>query len=358
MRDTVPPTLSLTAMLEAAFGLLEAGGLPAPPGISTRRLVDAGGMHPWLRIAFGREGADFLRAEGKSNWWLGALMGRENIVPDRPPSIMFSQGEADALLAVDTLCADALLGRASVWHSLKSRIGLAAARRLLPSWEVDGEGEEPTPSYDALASAFHEIAAAHSLSPRRVPVDLGLWAERRVEGILSREGPRDPLWFLDGMRSRSSECALVELVGGGTIWLNKGCRLTWPGEISPGTRLLLTWKGAVDGHEGYLASVQDLDVQAELASIRRWLDHRQDVTTPLGGRIQEPRDREGRRLGEGDHVELEDGCREAIRGETGRVTEVLGQMVMVNFGRRGARRVPCLGRSLKLLAEQAPVTRG
>lgn len=353
MSDVTKPRLSLLAMLEAAHALRLAGALPAPSGIHVDNLVREGGMRPWLRLALGDEAARAMEAAGTGGWHIGAMLGTERLIP-RLPIVEFDPAEASAISAVDALCGEANGPRWSLWFSIRNRIPTAEAEDLLPlfaasAWDGD---ERSLPASDLLEASLDGIAARFGLSPRKEAADLSTWREREVNGVAERSTSREYYRNSPGT-VMTPEGMVVRLDDGSEVWLHEGNPLLWIGRWGPELRqrLRLTWRGATSGHGGYLARVQDLAAIELSQQIRADLAQVEEIEAILARRASmRAIDSEGQELLKNQEVDLLTDCLEASKGSRGRVLEIVGDMAIVNFGRAGARRVPCLGHALIVAA--------
>lgn len=340
------PRLTLLAVLEAAHALRLAGALPAPPGLNEHRMRRAAAMHPWIRLALGDEAALAMERSGHGGWWMGALLGTGNS-GGGTPRVDFDPADTHALMAVDALCSDANGPRWSAWFGIRNRIPDALAREMFPSLdEGDLDGVlRSAPLLDSLEGLLDEVAARFGLSPRKAPADLSAWGERVVDGVAGRRSFRE---YYPGGALKHHETVPVALADGGEVVLSEHDPVLWPGRYGPdlGTRLRLTWKGATAGHRGYLARVEMVEHIELREAVRRDLERAAAREAFLAAEARGALDANGRRLAEGDRVELVTDCLEASRGTGGRVVEILADMAMVDFGRRGARMVPCYGHAL------------
>jgi hypothetical protein len=347
------PHIGLLPMLEAAHALRLAGALPSPKGISMHRLTAAGGMRPWLRLTLGEDGARTLEDGLKGGWCLGALLG-DNVGRRLEPSVTFDPAEMWALLLVDTLCEEATTTRWSAWIRIKDHLPRSESERLLPEFiehEMDS-GWRSRHVLDILEPTLDHIAAQFGMAPRKEASGLSMWHERAADGTVCEMAPRE--YYLHGHGVKNPERALVRLDDGSGIWLHENDRPCWPGRFVSriGTRLRLTWRGATAGHGGCLARVQDLDLINALAR----MDERIKAEAETNRIIAEHNalraiDSTGRIIEAGQRVELLTECLEAPRLAVGEVIEICGDMAVVDFRRRGARRVPCYGHAVAVLED-------
>lgn len=349
---TTRPRLTLIAMLEAAHALHLANALPTPPDVQLSRLVQANGMRPWLRIALGDAAASALEASGRGGWHVCALLGHEN-GPRREPLVDADPTEVMAIILVDAFCEEYASPCRSLWFCLRNRMPMAAAAAMLPEfvereWDADWRAQ---PSSAVFEASLDTIAARFALSPKKRPADLSIWHERVVDGVAKRRTPREYYANSPGAM-KEPEGMVVALSDGIEVWVHERDPILWPGRHGPelGTRLRLTWLGATSGHGGYLARVHDLATIEMSERIRAELAWRADLDAILA-RHAELRavDGHGRDIAEHQTVELLTDCLEARKGTTGRVVEIAGDMAIVNFGHRGARKVPCYGHALAVL---------
>jgi hypothetical protein len=344
--DRPAHSVTLLGMLEAAHALRLAGALPAPPGISVDRLTRAGGMRPWLRLAVGEATAAWLAGQQRADWWLGALIGDANLQFGTGHAVdgcllAYDPDEKYAMLAVDALCSDAASPLWSGWFGVRGRMPLAEAELMTPLLAgTDAGPDRSLPLLGVMEELLDGIAARFGLTPRKEGADLSAWTERTVIGTAREHAPAE--YYAHGGGVKLHEQRRIALDDGGEVWLSAGDGLLWPGRFGPeyGDRLELVYHGVTPWHPGYLARVRTVNL--ELDALSRF------VRT-----LDEAKDDEGRVISEGDDVHINCDCLETRQGTRGRVLEVLGDMAIVDFGHRGARKVPCYGHALSLV--HAPV---
>jgi hypothetical protein len=350
--DRPAHSVTLLGMLEAAHALRLADALPRPRGISTERLRQAGGMRPWLRLALGEETAAWLAGQNRAGWWLGALIGDSNLQFGTGHAkdgclLAYDPAEKYAMMAVDALCSDAGSPRWSSWFSVRGRMPRAEAELMTPLLAASDDGPERSlPLLDVMEELLDGIAARFGLNPRKEAADLSAWTERTVSGTARNSKPAE--YYAHGGGVKLHEQRRIALDDGGEVWLYAGDHLLWPGRFGPnyGDRLELVYHGVTPWHPGYLGYVRKVDV--ELEAFSRFI-RTMDEAKSEPAVVDRATDDEGRVISEGDDVHINCDCLETRQGTRGRVLEILSDMAIVDFGHRGARKVPCYGHALSLV---------
>ncbi len=118
-------------------------------------------------------------------------------------------------------------------------------------------------------------------------------------------------------------------------------------DLKVGSRLRLSFAGSTSGHPGYLVHVEDYALIELMANVRDFLC-REEAAAAFEVRMANGNhDAEGHRLGEGNRVQLVTSCLEAPKGAEGEVDELLGDIVVVDFGGTIGL-VPCYPDALRL----------
>jgi len=343
------PHLSLLAMLEAAHALRLADALPCPHGINLIRHIEAGGMRPWLRLALGQDTALSLEGVGLGGLSLEALIS-EPLGRRSRPAISYTAAEIPAMVMVDALCAGAGSSRWSVLASLRNKV----PRHMLQQAGLACDPEEGAVNSPPIArdmeAVLDRIAWMHSLQPRKAVADLSLWRERTTTPVVKALHSRIQSELSPGS-VRVWDAIDLHLDDGSQASLHSGDPELWPETIAVGDQLSMVFRGATDGHGGYLARVENLSRQAAKASLDslRCFQEAQASCSPSDPPFEslQPLDAEGDLLAMGGLVTLMYDCQEARRGDQGRVVETCGSMVVVDFGRDSAQAVPCHGEAVR-----------
>jgi len=258
----------------AVFGgmraLARAGCLPAPFGTDVARLLAAGGMRPWARLALTADAAAMAEAVGFAALppedLLDAVGGWSQIL--RPHQAR------DALAAADALC---LLGPearpAALWHAVSGALGDAAAGRLLPEWAPhpgrfsppgprpgDGPGiEEAIARLARLAGVPDraEAAASRAEGALASSAGTGLWGARTLGAEVRAAGPG---WAVFEVEDGGPPVRLVAPPSGGALGRARAAHPLWPFlETAPpavGMAAVLRFRGWTPGHRGYVERVE------------------------------------------------------------------------------------------------------
>jgi len=182
--------ITLESILKAAWSLHLAGALPNPGVARVERIVDEGGMRPWLQLALPAADVAALYADGKAAWHMAALLGLD----EHPePVLTCPRGQAPFIRFVEGLCSDADSSIFSFLAAEKERVeayGDPLVRSFLVFFEFSRGGN---PAYPLIVKTFRAIAESFGIDLSTVkPADLSAWSERTVEAtITSRRGQPD-----------------------------------------------------------------------------------------------------------------------------------------------------------------------
>lgn len=307
--------ITLEAILRSAWSLHLAGALPAPKGIFVQRIVDEGGMRPWVLLALAEGDVAELHRIGKANWHMGAMLGLERF---HSAVLECPEGEAEMIAFVSRVCEEAAsIGVFPIWRMI--------GRRLLGDDCLRKDG-----SPMSAAEVLERIAKRHCIDLSSVtPADVSVWREREVRATISRvhEAPSRSL----GTMIRSATAATDDGVTFEVRYLDIG-------DAYVGNRLVVSMTGVTAWHHGYSKTSKTLSSVLFQEEIRTLIGDRKppvDLCTCATGE----------NLKAGDRVSLNCGCLEANKGSNGTVTEILGDMAMVEFD--GIENpVPCYGHAL------------
>ena len=208
-----------------------------------------------------------------------------------------------------------------------------------------------------LPRILEAMAADLGIATPVPPADLSGWSRRGVDGRVTAIVPRDtaPNGFVRELGYAEIDCSdgVVRHVHDARGTRYGGSHL-YPGDIGAGTRLKLTFVGATTGHPGYLERVVDMDMADRMEEIGAYLARNREVDALVAEHEAKVAagciDANGLRLVDGERVELARGCLEARTGAIGRVHELMGDIVMVDFGGKVGM-VPCYPAAVAALRE-------